>query len=126
MALPARFARSPSPSKDALARTPSFYRTEPIEPEVCVDIRSPDGALNVRKPGSDEADEMLRLFRVVEPGRPEGVRRSHHSSPVCYGSGVWLHGRQTRLDFLICTCRLPNPSLVSVLTGAGSAGAFVL
>jgi hypothetical protein len=93
---------------------------------VRADIRSPDRAFNVRKPASDEADEMLRLFRVVEPAAPEGVRRSRHSSPVCYGSGVWLHGRQTRLDFLICSCRLPNPSLVSVLTSAGSAGAFVL
>jgi hypothetical protein len=56
--------------KDALERTPSFYRTEPIEPEVRAEIRSPDGAFNVKKPGSTEEDELLRLFRVVEPGRP--------------------------------------------------------
>jgi hypothetical protein len=56
--------------KDALEEAPSFYRAEPIEPDVRADIRSADGAFNVRKPGSDEDDELVRLFRVVEPGRP--------------------------------------------------------
>jgi hypothetical protein len=55
--------------KDALEQTPSFYRTETIEAEVRADVRSPDGAFNVKKPGSTEDDELLRLFRVVEPGR---------------------------------------------------------
>ncbi len=54
--------------KDALEQAPSFYRAEPIASEVRPDLRSPDGTFNVRKPGSDEPDELLRLYRVVEPG----------------------------------------------------------
>jgi hypothetical protein len=55
--------------KEALEQSPSFYRAEPIEPGVRADVRSADGAFNVRKPGSSEEDELVRLYRVVEPGR---------------------------------------------------------
>jgi hypothetical protein len=55
--------------KDALEQAPSFYRVEPIEPDVRADVRSADGSFNVKKPGSTEEDELVRLFRVVEPGR---------------------------------------------------------
>jgi hypothetical protein len=55
--------------KAALERAPSFYRAERIEPEVRSDVRSADGAFNVKKPGSSEEDQLLQLFRVVEPGR---------------------------------------------------------
>jgi hypothetical protein len=55
--------------KDALEQAPSFYRAEPIEPGVRSELRSADGAFNVKKPGSTEEDELLLLFRVVEPGR---------------------------------------------------------
>jgi hypothetical protein len=55
--------------KDALEEAPSFYRAEPIERDVRADIRSADGSFNVKKPGSDEEDELVRLFRVVEPDR---------------------------------------------------------
>ena len=34
-----------------------------------VTVRSADGSFNVKKPGSDEEDELVRLFRIVEPGR---------------------------------------------------------
>jgi hypothetical protein len=36
---------------------------------VRADARAADGAFNVKKPGSSEDDELVRLFRVVEPGR---------------------------------------------------------
>jgi hypothetical protein len=52
--------------KAALEQTPSFYRAEEIEPEVRAEVRTADGAFNVRKAGSVEADEMLRLFRVAD------------------------------------------------------------
>jgi hypothetical protein len=55
--------------KDALERTPSFYRAEPIDPDVRAEVRSADGMFNVRKPGSLEEDHFLRLFRIVEPRR---------------------------------------------------------
>src|SRR5262245_61083375 len=55
--------------KDALERTASFYRAEPIEPDVRAQVRSSDGTFNVKKPGSREADHFLRLFRLVEPRR---------------------------------------------------------
>jgi len=55
--------------KDALERTASFYRAEPIEPDVRAQVRSSDGTFNVKKPGSREADHFLRLFRIVEPRR---------------------------------------------------------
>ena len=55
--------------KDALEQAPSFYRAEPIAPDVRPELRSADGAFNVKKPGSSEDDELVRLFRVVEPGR---------------------------------------------------------
>jgi hypothetical protein len=55
--------------KDALERTPSFYRAEPIDPGVRAERRSADGMFNVKKPGSAEEDHFLRLFRIVEPGR---------------------------------------------------------
>jgi hypothetical protein len=55
--------------KDALEQAPSFYRVELIGPDVRPEVRSADGAFNVRKPGSTEEDELVRLFRVVEPGR---------------------------------------------------------
>ena len=55
--------------KDALERTPSFYRAEPIEPHVRAEVRSVDGTFNVKKPGSQEADHFLRLFRIAEPRR---------------------------------------------------------
>jgi hypothetical protein len=55
--------------KEALERTPSFYRAEPIEAGVRAERRSPDGRFNVRKLGSDEEDCCLRLFRIVEPRR---------------------------------------------------------
>jgi hypothetical protein len=55
--------------KDALERTPSFYRAEPIDPEVRAEVRSADGMFNVKKPGSPEEDHFLRLFRIVEPRR---------------------------------------------------------
>jgi hypothetical protein len=55
--------------KEALEQAPSFYRAEPIDPGVRPDVRSADGSFNVKKPGSDEEDELVRLFRVVEPGR---------------------------------------------------------
>jgi hypothetical protein len=54
--------------KEALERTPSFYRAEPIDAGVRAAARSPDGRFNVRKPGSSEEDHLLRLFRIVEPG----------------------------------------------------------
>ncbi len=53
--------------KEALERTPSFYRAEPIEPDVRAELRSDDGRFNVRKPRSQEDDRFLRLFRIVEP-----------------------------------------------------------
>jgi hypothetical protein len=53
--------------KDALERTPSFYRAEPIDPDVRAEVRSADGTFNVKKPGSVEEDHFLRLFRIVEP-----------------------------------------------------------
>jgi hypothetical protein len=52
--------------REALERAPSFYRVEEIEPEVRPDVRAADGAFNVRKAGSTEADELRRLYRVVE------------------------------------------------------------
>jgi hypothetical protein len=55
--------------KDALERTPSFYRAEPIEPHIRTEVRSVDGTFNVKKPGSQEADHFLRLFRIAEPRR---------------------------------------------------------
>jgi hypothetical protein len=55
--------------KASLEQAPSFYRAEPIDPGVRPDVRSTDGAFNVKKPGSDEDDEFVRLFRIVEPGR---------------------------------------------------------
>jgi hypothetical protein len=55
--------------KQALEQAPSFYRAEPIAPDVRAELRSADGAFNVKKPGSAEEDELLMLFRVVEPGR---------------------------------------------------------
>ena len=55
--------------KDALERAPSFYRAEPIEPGVRADLRSADGAFNVKKAGSSEDDELMRLFRIGEPTR---------------------------------------------------------
>ena len=55
--------------KDALEQAPSFYRAEPIDPGVRADVRAADGTFNVKKPGSSEDDELVRLFRVVEPGR---------------------------------------------------------
>jgi LmbE family N-acetylglucosaminyl deacetylase len=55
--------------KDALERTPSFYRTEPIEADIRPELRSSDGTFNVKKPGSLEEDHFLRLFRIVEPRR---------------------------------------------------------
>jgi hypothetical protein len=60
--------------KFALEQTPSFYRAESIEPEVRAEIRSEDGTFNVKKPGSSEEDQFLRLFRIVEPRR-ESYRR---------------------------------------------------
>jgi hypothetical protein len=36
---------------------------------VRAEVRSADGAFNVKKPGSDEEDELVQLFRVVERGR---------------------------------------------------------
>ena len=56
--------------KEALERTPSFYRAEPIAPGVRAELRSTDGTFNVRKPGSSEEDHFLRLFQIVEPRRP--------------------------------------------------------
>jgi hypothetical protein len=55
--------------KDALERTPSFYRAEPIDPDVRAEVRSADGMFNVKKPGSLEEDHFLRLFHIVEPRR---------------------------------------------------------
>jgi hypothetical protein len=55
--------------KDVLEQTPSFYRAEPIEPHVRAEVRSADGTFNVKKPGSQEGDHFLRLFRIVEPRR---------------------------------------------------------
>jgi len=55
--------------REALEQAPSFYRAQPIDPGVRADLRSPDGAFNVKKPGSDEDDEFVPLFRIVEPGR---------------------------------------------------------
>lgn len=55
--------------KEALERTPSFYRAEPIEPGVRPERRSPDGRFNVKKLGSEEEDCFLQLFRIVEPRR---------------------------------------------------------
>jgi hypothetical protein len=55
--------------KEALDRTPSFYRAEPIEADVRPGRRSADGKFNVKKPGSGEEDHFLRLFRIVEPRR---------------------------------------------------------
>ena len=55
--------------KEALEQAPSFYRAEPIDPGVRGDVRAADGTFNVKKPGSSEDDELVRLFRVVEPGR---------------------------------------------------------
>ena len=55
--------------KDALERTPSFYRAEPIGPDVRAEVRSADGTFNVKKLGSQEEDQFLRLFRIVEPHR---------------------------------------------------------
>jgi hypothetical protein len=54
--------------KEALERTPSFYRAEPIDAGVRATVRAPDGRFNVKKPGSTEEDHLLRLFRIVEPG----------------------------------------------------------
>ena len=55
--------------KEALEQTPSFYRAESIDPDVRPELRSADGAFNVKKAGSQEEDRFLRLFRVVEPRR---------------------------------------------------------
>jgi hypothetical protein len=55
--------------KEALERAPSFYRAEPIEPDVRTELRSADGRFNVKKAGSREEDRFLRLFRIVEPRR---------------------------------------------------------
>jgi len=55
--------------KDALERMPSFYRAEPIDPDVRAEVRSADGMFNVKKPGSLEEDHFLRLFQIVEPRR---------------------------------------------------------
>ena len=55
--------------KEALEQNASFYRAEPIDPGVRAEVRSEDGAFNVRKPGSREDDHFLRLFRIVEPHR---------------------------------------------------------
>ena len=55
--------------KDALERTSSFYRAEPIEPGTRAELRSADGKFNVKKPGSAEDDHLVQLFRIVEPTR---------------------------------------------------------
>jgi hypothetical protein len=55
--------------KDALEQKPSFYRAEPIDQGVRAEVRSADGMFNVKKPGSQEDDHFLRLFRIVEPRR---------------------------------------------------------
>ncbi|HLY36390.1 MAG TPA: hypothetical protein VKU61_00035 [Candidatus Binatia bacterium] len=55
--------------KDALERTSSFYHAEAIDPGIRADLRSADGAFNVKKTGSSEPDHFLRLFRIVEPRR---------------------------------------------------------
>ena len=55
--------------KEVLEQTPAFYRAEPIDPGVRAELRSADGAFNVKKPGSVEDDYFLRLFRIVEPRR---------------------------------------------------------
>jgi hypothetical protein len=52
--------------KAALERGSSFYRAEEIEAAVRNEVRTADGAFNVKKAGSTEEDELLRLFRVVE------------------------------------------------------------
>ena len=53
--------------KRVLEQRPSFYRAEPIEPDVRTDLRSADGSFNVKKHGSAEDDHFLTLFRIVEP-----------------------------------------------------------
>jgi hypothetical protein len=55
--------------KEALERTPSFYRAEPIDPGVRVERRSADGTFNVEKPGSEEEDHFLRAapMRIWHP-----------------------------------------------------------
>ena len=55
--------------KAMLERSPSFYRAEPIAPDVRPAVRASDGAFNVKKVGSSEDDHWLQLFRIVEPGR---------------------------------------------------------
>jgi hypothetical protein len=55
--------------KAMLERSPSFYRAEPIAPDVRPAVRASDGAFNVKKSGSSEDDHWLQLFRIVEPGR---------------------------------------------------------
>src|ERR1041385_9031898 len=50
--------------KEALERTPSFYHAEAIDPGVRAELRSADGAFNVKKTGSAEPDHFLRLFRI--------------------------------------------------------------
>jgi hypothetical protein len=52
--------------KEALEQAPSFYQAEEIERDVRAEVRTADGTFNVRKAGSVEADEMIRLFRVTE------------------------------------------------------------
>jgi class 3 adenylate cyclase len=55
--------------REALERTSSFYRAEPIEPGVRAELRSVDGKFNVKKPRSAEDDQFVQLFRIVEPTR---------------------------------------------------------
>src|SRR5262249_20898589 len=59
--------------KEALERTPSFYRAEPIEPGVRAEVRAADGTFNVRKHGSTEENYFLRLFQIVESRRPTAL-----------------------------------------------------
>ena len=39
----------------------------PSRPDVRAEARAADGTFNVKKPGSSEDGELVRLFRVVEP-----------------------------------------------------------
>jgi len=52
--------------RDALRRTPSFYDAEEIEAEDPAVGRWADGRLNIKKPGSHEVDNWIRVYRVVE------------------------------------------------------------
>jgi hypothetical protein len=52
-------------ARAALERVDTVFRVEPVPPFGEPALRRDDGQVNVRKPGSDDEDMWVRLYRVV-------------------------------------------------------------